>query len=59
MSERNPDRRQREQRVDEENPAPAEMIDDRAAEERADGAGDRGKSGPGPIALPRSDSSLR
>ena len=51
MSERNPDRRQREQRVDEKNPAPAEMIDDRAAEERADGAGDRGKSGPGPDRL--------
>ena len=33
------------------------MIDDRAAEERADGAGDGGNPAQVPIALPRSDSS--
>jgi len=51
MVEGNQDRRQSQQRVDEKNPAPAEVIDDRAAEERADGAGDGRKSGPGPDRL--------
>jgi hypothetical protein len=51
MSQRNPDRRQRDERIDEEDPAPAGVIDDEPAHERADGRRDRGEAGPGPDRL--------
>ncbi len=47
MAERNPDCRQRNERIDEEDPAPTRVIDDEAADERPNCRRDCGDPGPG------------
>ena len=47
LAEHDPDRRQRQDRVDQKNPAPAEMIDHPPAQQRPDRGGDGQKAGPG------------